>query len=63
MAVSMSMSMSMAMPSITHTTKTSVADIAFENDIEALLAARDFVDFVTGPAGQQVLRQAGFGAP
>ncbi|OFJ55693.1 molybdate ABC transporter substrate-binding protein [Mycolicibacterium grossiae] len=25
--------------------------------------ARDFVDFVTGPAGQQVLRQAGFGAP
>ncbi len=27
---------------ITHTTKSSVADLAFENDIEALLAARDF---------------------
>ncbi|MBW8745275.1 MAG: acyl-CoA carboxylase subunit beta [Sphingomonas sp.] len=31
---------------ITHTTKTSVADNAFEDDIEALLAARDFVDFL-----------------
>lgn len=31
---------------VTHTTKTSVADIAFENDIEALLAARDFIDFM-----------------
>ena len=31
---------------VTHTTKTSVADNAFENDIEALLAARDFVDFL-----------------
>ncbi len=31
---------------ITHTTKSSVADCAFENDIEALLAARDFVDFL-----------------
>jgi propionyl-CoA carboxylase beta chain len=30
----------------THTTKTSVADIAFENDIEALLSVRDFVDFL-----------------
>src|SRR3546814_1043834 len=28
------------------TTKSSVADIAFENDIEALLAARDFIDFL-----------------
>ncbi|HEX8508418.1 MAG TPA: molybdate ABC transporter substrate-binding protein [Propionibacteriaceae bacterium] len=26
-------------------------------------AARDFVDLVTGPAGQQVLRRAGFGQP
>jgi len=31
---------------ITHTTKTSVADVAFENDIEALLATRDFFDFL-----------------
>ena len=31
---------------ITHTTKTSVADLALENDIEALLTARDFFDFL-----------------
>jgi propionyl-CoA carboxylase beta chain len=31
---------------VTHTTKTSVADVAFENDIEALLATRDFVDYL-----------------
>jgi propionyl-CoA carboxylase beta chain len=31
---------------ITHTTKSSVADLAFENDIEALLATRDFFDFL-----------------
>ena len=31
---------------VTHTTKTSVADNAFDNDIEALLAARDFIDFL-----------------
>src|SRR5438045_36456 len=31
---------------VTHRTKTGVADVAFENDIEALLAARDFVDFL-----------------
>ncbi|RYG94372.1 MAG: acyl-CoA carboxylase subunit beta, partial [Alphaproteobacteria bacterium] len=31
---------------VTHTTKTSVADNAFENDIEALLSVRDFVDFL-----------------
>ncbi|MFA7596634.1 MAG: acyl-CoA carboxylase subunit beta [Novosphingobium sp.] len=31
---------------ITHTTKTSVADIAFENDIEALMSVRDFFDFL-----------------
>ena len=31
---------------VTHTTKTSVADVAYENDIEALLAARDFIDFM-----------------
>jgi propionyl-CoA carboxylase beta chain len=31
---------------VTHTTKSGVADVAFDNDIEALLAARDFVDFL-----------------
>jgi propionyl-CoA carboxylase beta chain len=31
---------------ITHTTKSGVADLAFENDVEALLAARDFIDFM-----------------
>ena len=31
---------------VTHTTKTSVADLALENDIEALLAAREFFDFL-----------------
>ena len=31
---------------VTHTTKTSVADLALENDIEALLTARDIFDFL-----------------
>jgi propionyl-CoA carboxylase beta chain len=31
---------------VTHTTKTSVADLALENDIEALLVAREFFDFL-----------------
>jgi propionyl-CoA carboxylase beta chain len=31
---------------LTHTTKTSVADFAFENDIETLLAVREFFDFL-----------------
>jgi len=31
---------------VTHTTKSGVADIAFENDLEALLSVRDFVDFL-----------------
>ena len=31
---------------VTHTSKSGVADVAFENDIEALLATRDFVDFL-----------------
>ena len=31
---------------ITHTTRTSVADLALENDIEALLTAREFFDFL-----------------
>ncbi len=31
---------------VTHTTKSGVADMAFENDIEALLATRDLVDLL-----------------
>src|SRR5574337_848221 len=31
---------------ITHTRKSGVADVAFENDIDALLATREFVDFL-----------------
>jgi propionyl-CoA carboxylase beta chain len=31
---------------VTHSTKTSVADLALENDLEALLAAREFFDFL-----------------
>jgi propionyl-CoA carboxylase beta chain len=31
---------------VTHTTKSGVADVAFENDIDALLAVRDFIDFL-----------------
>ena len=31
---------------VTHTTRSGVADVAFENEIEALLAARDFFDFL-----------------
>ena len=31
---------------VTHTTKSGVADVAFENDIDALLATRDFFDFL-----------------
>ena len=31
---------------MTHTSKSGVADVAFENDIDALLAARQFFDFL-----------------
>jgi propionyl-CoA carboxylase beta chain len=31
---------------VTHTTRTSVADLALENDIEALLAARELFDYL-----------------
>jgi propionyl-CoA carboxylase beta chain len=31
---------------VTHSTKSGVADLAFENDIEALLSVRDFFDFM-----------------
>ena len=33
---------------ITHTTKSGVADLAFENDVEALLQLRRFLDFLPG---------------
>jgi propionyl-CoA carboxylase beta chain len=33
---------------ITHTTKSGVADLAFDNDVEALLELRRFVDFLPG---------------
>ena len=33
---------------ITHTTKSGVADLAFENDVEALIELRRFVDFLPG---------------
>src|SRR5882757_7268707 len=33
---------------ITHTTRSGVADLAFENDVEALMEARRFVDFLPG---------------
>ncbi len=38
---------------ITHTTRSGVADVAYDNDIEALLAARDFIDFL--PASNRAL--------
>src|SRR5439155_16998267 len=31
---------------ITHTTRSGVADLAFENDVEALLELRRFIDFL-----------------
>ena len=31
---------------VTHTTKTGVADVAFENDVEALMAAREFISLL-----------------
>src|SRR5438876_4043875 len=37
---------------VTHTTRSGVADLAFENDIEALLQLRRFVDFL--PASNRV---------
>src|SRR3546814_1394356 len=31
---------------VTHTSKSGVADVAFENDVEALTAVRDFFDYL-----------------
>ena len=39
---------------ITHTTKTSVADLALENDIEALLATREFFDYLPASNKEEV---------
>src|SRR5213595_869164 len=38
---------------VTHTTRSGVADVAFENDIDALLATREFFDFLTPSTGSR----------
>src|SRR5437879_6527196 len=45
---------------ITHTTRSGVADLAFENDVEALLELRRFIDFLpsSNRAGQPVRHTA-----
>ena len=51
---------------VTHTTKSGVADVAFENDIDALLATREFFDFLplstatTFPSGPAPTRGTGW---
>ena len=45
---------------VTHTTKTGVADVAFENDVEALLAAREFFSYL--PLNNRA-REDGGGVP
>src|ERR1700726_2206037 len=45
---------------ITHTTRSGVADLAFENDVEALLESRRFIDFLpSSNRGAQPVRHAG----
>src|SRR5438552_17038772 len=45
---------------ITHTTRSGVADLAFENDIEALIELRRFIDFLpSSNRGAQPVRHAG----
>src|ERR1700757_2562179 len=45
---------------VTHTTKSGVADLAFENDVEALLELRRFIDFLpSSNRGAQPVRKAG----
>lgn len=39
---------------VTHTTKSGVADVAFENDIEALMAARDFIDYLPASNREEI---------
>src|SRR5205807_5425277 len=44
---------------ITHTTRSGVADLAFENDVEALLELRRFIDFLpSSNRGRQPARHA-----
>ncbi|HEX5455257.1 MAG TPA: acyl-CoA carboxylase subunit beta [Stellaceae bacterium] len=45
---------------VTHTTRSGVADLAFENDVEALIELRRFVDFLPGSnRGPAPMRPAG----
>jgi propionyl-CoA carboxylase beta chain len=45
---------------ITHTTRSGVADLAFENDVEALLELRRFIDFLpSSNRGAQPVRHGG----
>src|SRR5437762_12327454 len=45
---------------ITHTTRSGVADLAFDNDVEALLELRRFIDFLpSSNRGAQPVRHAG----
>jgi propionyl-CoA carboxylase beta chain len=45
---------------ITHTTRSGVADLAFENDVEAMLELRRFIDFLpSSNRGAQPVRHAG----
>src|SRR6266849_309824 len=45
---------------VTHTTRSGVADLALENDVEALVELRRFIDFLPGSnRGAQPVRQAG----
>jgi propionyl-CoA carboxylase beta chain len=42
---------------VTHTTKSGVADLAFENDVEALIELRRFIDFLPASNGSGVPRR------
>jgi propionyl-CoA carboxylase beta chain len=44
---------------LTHTSKSSVADLAFENDVEALLQLRRFMDFLPGSNREDPPRRDG----
>ena len=49
---------------VTHTTRSGVADLAFENDVEALIELRRFVDFLPGSnRGPAPMRPAGGDPP
>ena len=46
---------------VTHTTRSGVADFAFENDVEALIELRRFVDFLPGSNRARRAAAAGIG--